>query len=42
MFVGETVVASKTGPSRLSRLLGRGGFPDASETIAIVAERLAR
>lgn len=39
--VDDSVVASKTGPGLLSRLLGRGEFPDEDEAVAAVKARLA-
>jgi hypothetical protein len=41
VLVGDEVVASKTGDRLLSRLLGRGDFPDENEVVAAVKERLA-
>ena len=38
--VAGRVVASKTGPGVLSRLLGRGEFPDEDAVVAAVRERL--
>ncbi len=42
VLVESTVVASKTGGGLLSRLLGRGDFPDEDETVAAVKARLSQ
>ncbi len=39
--VGDDIVASKTSGGLVSRLLGRGEFPDEDETVAAVKARLA-
>ena len=41
VLIGDEVVASKTGNRLLSRLLGRGEFPDEDEVVAAVKGRLA-
>jgi hypothetical protein len=41
VLVGDAVVVSKTGAGLLSRLLGRGEFPDEDEAVAAVKARLA-
>ncbi len=40
VLVGDEVVVSKTGGGLLSRLLGRGEFPDENEAVAAVKARL--
>ena len=40
VLVGDEVVVSKTGGRLLSRLLGRGEFPDENEAVAAVKARL--
>jgi hypothetical protein len=41
VLVGDSVAVSKTGGGLLSRLLGRGDFPDEDEAVAAVKARLA-
>ena len=42
VLVGGDVVVSKTGGGLLSRLLGRGDFPDEDQAVAAVKARLAQ
>ena len=41
LLVDDTVVVSKTGGGLLSRLLGRGEFPDEDEAVAAVRKHMA-
>lgn len=40
VFLGDELIASKSGAGLVQRLLG-GGFPDDDETLAALAKKLA-
>ena len=42
VLLGDVVVASKTGSGLLSRVLGRGEFPDEDEVVAAVKAQLTQ